>query len=681
MQRLLLSFSLGLLCACQTSYLVARGDAALERGEPEVALADYQAALGRRVVAGQKREVEKKRDRAALRFARQEIQRANERAAEGAGDEARLVLSALLAADLFGAHEAKEEVVAALEALDAGAWQEVERLAKGGRFVPAVRSAEQLAAPYPVGHAAHREVAQLRRRAQTHHDALAAGKTGAARLFHLRMAAALGAQPSPEAQTLEQTLDAKTSYRIEARVDEERCPRFARVLRERMIRRGQTGTSTLALTVERCSEMERLWTERSSKTYRDRLPKPGFEERSYWVEDADPACAEPAGCLRYDRLGVCVEPAERCEESERRLAVKQVPVVEYEEVERELDVAIRHRKAEVSLAGIVALDGRPSVPFEVRKSAEDEEYWFPGGQRIFGSTDLSHVLAQAYEELSREVDRHVAEIRAEEAVAAAERAGREGEYVAAIRLGRVVPEPAAAHFSARYGLTKEDALRVMFGGGLFEKVKAPAPVKLVQPERDPELDALEYAAVAQTEPAGGLEALAKPGIDLSANVAMSPLSTASRIHGIAARFRFTRLHVGLAGQSALLGGDAGGFGVSMTGVSLDLEEEGFFFGFGLSYEQQRSDAGERYASFSIPLLVRVPVASWLWFGARFDPNLLYAKTIFDDDEEDPHFYSPISVWGVVDFEHVFLRLGAAHYLGAGFGDEVVQLEGALGVRL
>lgn len=679
MRRLALLPSFVILCSCQTSYLVAKGDAALERGENELALADYQAALGRRVVESHRQEVEAKRNRAALLFAREEIVEGRRLTAEGKTKEARERLARLLAADAFRAKKVREEIVEALALLDRDQWREAERSAEQGRFVPAVRLAERLAASYPKQHPAHERVARLRRRARRHHIRAAEVGEGAARWFHLRMAGAFGATALPGLSELERALDAKARYRVEATLDEQDCPRFGRVLRERMLRSRATGSSTLALTIERCVEAESLWTEKTPKTYADRLPKPGFEERPYWVDDT--ACDERAKCLRYDRIGVCLEREKRCRATERRLAVKQVPVIQYEEVQQEIDVEVRHRRVEVLVAGTVAFDGRAPVPFRIERTVDDEEYWFPGGQKLFGPTDLSRVATSAFDDLARKADQLVAKVQAEEAVVAAERAEQEAEYVAAVRLGRTVPEPAAAHFQERYGLTEQDALRVMFGGALFGEVEAPEPVRLVQPERDPELDDLEFSAVAQTQPAGGLEALAQGGVDLSATVGTSPLASASRIHGLTARFRFTRLHLAVSGQSALLGGDVGGFGVSMIGVSLDLDENGFFFGFGLNYEQQRTDAGERYANFSIPLLLRVPIASWLWLGARFDPNLLYAKTIFDEEESDPHFYSPISLWGVVDFEHAFIRVGVAHYVGAGFGGEVAQVEGALGVRL
>ena len=85
-------------------------------------------------------------------------------------------------------------------------------------------------------------------------------------------------------------------------------------------------------------------------------------------------------------------------------------------------------------------------------------------------------------------------------------------------------------------------------------------------------------------------------------------------------------------------------GFSLTGLSFDLDKLGFFFEWGLSYAQQSTEANERYRIFSIPISIHVPIFSWFWFGASFEPNLLFTKTIFDDDEGDPGFWSPVRAW-------------------------------------
>src|SRR5690606_12635041 len=139
------------------------------------------------------------------------------------------------------------------------------------------------------------------------------------------------------------------------------------------------------------------------------------------------------------------------------------------------------------------------------------------------------------------------------------------------------------------GLTPEDVLALIgMGGVLFPSPPVVAKRKLVPPERDPALDTFEVEAVAHEATPGGLARMAEVGVDLAATVAMSPLDTAGRAHGLEARLRFARIHLTFSGQSAVLGGDVGGFGASMVGLTFDPAKEGFFFGWGLSYQQQKS---------------------------------------------------------------------------------------------
>src|SRR5688572_20398925 len=90
------------LCGCQTSYLVGRGDEALDRGEADRALADYQAALERRTSEGEKAEIEEKLARAATAVVEKEIALAHSLAQEGKLEEARLRLWQLAIADAWG---------------------------------------------------------------------------------------------------------------------------------------------------------------------------------------------------------------------------------------------------------------------------------------------------------------------------------------------------------------------------------------------------------------------------------------------------------------------------------------------------------------------------------------------------------------------------------------------------
>jgi hypothetical protein len=156
---------------CQTSYLVGRGDAALERGEPDRAIADYLAALERRASGGSKSEIREKIDRAALALAEREMETAKSLADSGKIEEARLHLWSILVADAWGGAAARAAILGALERLDRPRWEEIEALAAKDQLLPALRAAHALTAPYPGGHPARARLAELSRRAQEHHRA------------------------------------------------------------------------------------------------------------------------------------------------------------------------------------------------------------------------------------------------------------------------------------------------------------------------------------------------------------------------------------------------------------------------------------------------------------------------------------------------------------------------------
>jgi hypothetical protein len=677
-----------LLCSgCQTSYLVGRGDAALDRGEPERAVADYLAAIERRASAGEKSEIREKLDRAALALAEAEIARARSLQRERSPDEARLILWRVLVADAWGAAAAKAAVLAALEELDRSRWEELEVLAKEHRFAPALGAAHELVVPYPEGHPMRARLADLSQRAQRHHLVRSEESSeDAVAWFHQRLAVAFGAPATERLAELERALAASASYAWRVELDDRACPLLAKAISEHLAKSDQRGP-VAEIRLDRCIESDRSWSERERRTYPDRAPKVRMTQEQHWVEERDPAC-EPEACLRFDELGVCVERAPLppdCDRVERRLAVRHVPVIEYEPVTRELEVEVLRREIEIDVLGTVRFDGERPVPFEVKEAVADRAFWTPAESRRFSTPDRARVAENAFAELKQAIARRVAEVRASRAIAASSDggAGAEALHVTAVWASNTVPEPARRHFESRYGLTEQQLFAVLGRGGvMFAKVDPPARRELPAAELDPDLDRFEHAAVVRQEEVAGLALMEETGVDLAFTAGSTAFDTADQVYGFEARVRVGGLLASGSAQSTAFLGDVGGFGLSLTGLTFELEKTGLYFAWGLAYAQQQTDDGEKYRIFTIPLAIHVPLFSWIWFGASFEPNLLFAKTIFDDAEDDPHFWSPIRAWVVLDlFQRLYLSAGIAHYLGAGFGEKPVQAELMLGVRL
>jgi hypothetical protein len=675
------------LYGCQTSYLVGRGDEALDRGEPDRAVADYLAAVERRASAGEKAEIGEKLERAAIALAEREIEAAKSLAGQGKLEEARLLLWRIAVADAWGAAAAEARVLSALEELDRPRWSEIEALAQRSRFVPAARAAHALIAPYPEGHPVRARFADLVERGTKHHLALAreSDEKPLAWLHH-RIAVSLGAAPTENLAELERAMAAGAAYAWRVEIDDRACPLLARLIQERLAKSEQRGP-VAEVRFERCREVDQSWSEREKRTYQDRVPRPRFVEEQHWVEVRDPSCDVEA-CLRYDELGVCLERPplpEICSRVERKLAVRQVPVIEYEPVQKELEIEVLRRKVEIEAAGRIRFDGADPSPFEVVELVNDRAYWSPSGSKRFTGADRARVVENAFAQVKQALDRSVAEVRAQRAIAASR--AEEGEraevlHVLAVSASGTVPAPAAAHFDASYGMTEQDVLHVFGGGALFAPIEAPRARELPPAELDPDLDRFEQALVVRQQDVTGLALMAEIGVDLAFTGGSSALRTADLVYGFEARMRVSRLLVSGSAQTTVLAGDVGGFGLSLTGLTFDLAKTGVFFGWGLAYAQQQTDAGEKYRIFTIPLAIHVPIASWIWFGASFEPNLLFAKTIFDDADDDPHFWSPIRAWFVLDlYQRVYLQAGAAHHLGAGFAQKPVQAELMLGVRL
>ena len=676
---------------CQTSYLVGRGDAALARGEPDRAVADYLAAIDRRTSAGSKKEIQEKLDRAALALAEREIRAVRSLAAAGKIEEARSILWSILVADAWGGAAAQAAILDELQKLDRSRWDEIDALGRQGMLLPALRAAHALVAPYPEGHPARARLDELARRAQEHHRVRALeSREKPVAWFHHRVALAFGAEPRNDLAELDREIAARAAYAWRVELDDRKCPLLARSIGEKLAQGGPAAQhGPLAeIRFEHCREEDRSWSEREKRKYIDHVPKVRFVEEQYWVENRDPAC-DPDGCLRYDELGVCVQrpppPAKCLEPIERTLSVRPVPVIEHEKVEKELEVEVLRRQIEIEVRGQIRYDGQPPIPFEAKETFEDRAFWSPGESRRFTGMDRSRVVENAFAKVKSALDRRVAEVRAQRAIEASGKASGESAeslHVLAVAVSHTVPPPAAEHFRARYGMSEVVVLAVLDRGSLFAASSPPARKELPAAELDLDLDQFEHAAVARQEDVPGLGLLAQTGVDIAFTGGSTALATADRVFGFEATVRVSRLLATGSGQSTALGGDVGGFALSLTGLSFDLQKTGFFFGWGLAYAQQGTDAKERYRIFTIPLIIRIPLFSWVWVGASFEPNLLFAKTIFDDAEGDPHFWSPIRTWATFDlFQRVFLRAGIAHYLGAGFSQKPVQAELMVGVRL
>jgi hypothetical protein len=669
------------LAGCQTSYLVGRGDEALQRGEPDRAVADYLAALERRASSGSRSEIQDKIAHAALLLAEREIENAKTKDIE----TARARLWSILVADVWGADGARAAILGAIEELDRPKWEEIEALAADGKYVPALREANAVVTPYPEGHRVRARAADLAARAQEHHRKLAEESSDrSVSWFHHRAAIALGAEPRADLAELEREIEARAAYGSKVEIDDAKCPLLARLIREKLEKTEQVGP-VAKIDFARCVEEDRTWSERETRRYTDRVPRVRFTEEPYWDEHRDPAC-DPEGCLRYDELGVCLErpppPAKCLEPAEKTLAVRQVPVIEYENVEKELEIEVRRRRVAIETEGTIAYDGAEPVPFAAAETFEDSAFWSPRESRRFTGTDRSRVVESAFGKVKQVLDRRVAEVRAAKAIEASARADSESLHVLAVVVSRSVPAPVAEHFRSHYGMSETDVLAILDRASLFAAVSPPEKLELPPAELDLELDRFEHSSVARQEDVPGLALMTQTGVDLAFTGASTPLSTAELAFGFEATARVSNLMISGSGASTVLAGDVGGFALSLTGLAFDLEKVGFYFGWGLAYSQQSTDASERYRIFTIPLSIHVPIFSWVWIGASFEPNLLFAKTIFDDAEGDPHFWSPVRTWAVFDlYQRVFLEAGIAHHLGAGFDHKPVQAEFTIGVRL
>jgi hypothetical protein len=527
-------------------------------------------------------------------------------------------------------------------------------------------------------------MAQLSERARAHHQARAAeSQEKPLAWFHHKIAIALGATPTQELVELERAIAASAAYAWRVEMDARACPLLAGLIQERLKESQQRGP-VAEVRFEHCREVDRSWSEVEKRTYSDRVPRVRFAEEQHWIEKRDPACDVDA-CLRYDELGVCLQRPplpESCGEVRRELAVRQVPVIEWEKIDKQMEVEVLRRKIEIEGAGVIRFDGEEPSPFTVSQAVDDRAFWTPSESRRFAGADRARIVENAFAQLKQSLDRRIAEVRAKRAIAASEAEGAEVLHVLAVSVSGTVPAPAAQHFDTRYGMSETEVLAIFRGGSIAPSISPPPRRELPPAELDADMDRFEHAAVVRRQEIAGLALMAETGVDLSFTGANTALRTADFVYGLEARVRVARLMVSASAQSAVLAGDVGGFGLSLTGLTFDLDKAGFYFSWGLAYAQQQTDAGEKYRIFTIPISVHVPIASWIWFGASVEPNLLFAKTIFDDAEDDPHFWSPVRAWFVVDlFQRAYLQAALAHYLGSGFSEKPVQGELVLGVRL
>lgn len=670
-----------LSAGCQSARFARSADRHLEQGAAGQALADYRAALSHdRLSEEDRRDVEARAAEAARQYAEQRI-----RDAERLPEDLRFgELASIITAGAWGSERGLASARRAIEPLLERRWIEVEAAVAEVRFSRALALASALLPLLPADHPLQRRRDVIRRLAAEHHVRTASTAPPAASFFHLHLARRFGAAVEPPPRPGDPARPA-VAWRWEG----QSCPSFQELLRQRRPSppEGQ-GAVEVVLNLERCAMTEEQGSSRRQYQFIDRSPELVVQEEEYWV--APPVSCEGA-CRRFDPLGVCVERAESapCEPAPPALVKRNIPRIVHRDITRTATHTVHTRTVRAILKGRL-VSGGLEVPIAVERVVTDEAFWTPDLQRSFGQhLSLAAVESELANGLASMIDqaRHLLEQkRVEVVLAEAQRAELAGQplaaddaYVRAVWVRNHVPPAAARWFAEHHGLDSTEATLLALGQPSPEPVASlPAPAPVPPPSHEVWRALDDLAPILSKQEARGADILTTVGFQIGWFLRQPPFESAGRGSGLALAFHGDDALLRLEGQPRQLGSETGGFSLALAGLAAGWDTPGPRLAIGVIYAYEASDL-ERQQLFGPTFAIHLPLVSWISADLELRPNILWLKELADEDPEDPHFYSPVSLGVTFDlWQRFYLVTSATHPIGS---RGRIDLGAELGFRL
>lgn len=666
------------LTACRSSFYVTKGDERSKQENWAQAIANYDTALnsGAEIDDDYREEIAAKRRLAAGKYTDQLIAQADAQVQGGAYDTAIGQLASVLAAGAFGVDAYKQRIRAALGEVIELRWRQVEVDIEYRRYLAALQTTEWLETMAPDDATLKIRAAKLREDARTFHLQLADGAPPESRLFHLRAVQRLGGT-GYETEIAQLLITTTTFARPEYSVilgpgtENKDCRPFLDSLNKILTQSSGGVPVKVKISLEKCAHQEERWTEKEVFSYPSWRAYEENLEESYYAK-ADEKCPEPK-CIRFDPLGTCVERAEAppCHELVPVLRTRQVPVTRFQSVTSTLSAEVFHRRLASGAKGTFQLEWsglKREVLLDRIVALEEREVWTPAQSYRFTTTRLEDLDARVANEtltgLGQEANgfRPMLEAQynddADKLNARGETRKAEALYIAA-SLARGMGSPRAeAHFGSQYGLTSYQMFMLLQG----QLVRQPAGIPYFQPG-NPDYADERYIPVDSYRRRRGAVIAEGGGVDIFANTESSPLNSSKYFSSVGLRIRADNIHLSAEGRSAELAGDSSGFAASLRGV---FGDDGYYVLSGVGWDHERADNGERRYFLGFPISFVFPLTRMITMEARIDLNTFALKTLFDDEADDPAYYSPISLRAELDLGGRFYLTGAVrHYLGAG----------------
>lgn len=666
------------LTACRSSFFVTKGDERSKEENWPQAIANYDAALnsGGEIDEDYRDEIAAKRRHAAGKYTDLLIAQADVQVQAGAYDTAISQLASVLAAGAFGVDAYKQRVRAALGEVLELRWRQVEVDIEYRRYLSAVQSAEWLETMAPDDAALKIKTARLREDARAYHLQLAAGAPPESRLFHLRAVQRFGGTgyETEIAQLLISTsavVRPEYSLVLGPGTDGEDCRPFLDSLK-RILTQSSGGVPVkVKISLEKCAHKEERWKEAETFSYPNWRAQEENIEESYYAKEEE-KCPEPK-CVRFDPLGTCVERAEAppCDEKAPVLRTRQIPVTRFQSVTSTLSAEVFHRRLASGAKGTLRLEWSGlyrELLLDRIVALEEREVWTPAQSYRFTTTRLEDLDARVANEtltrLAQEANAFRPMLEAEhndqadKLAAIGDTRRAEARYIAASLALGTGSNRAQGYFASQYGMSATQMYMLLQG----QLARQAAGIPYFQPA-SPDYGDSRYIPVDSYRRRRGSVVAEGGGVDIYASAESSPLSTAKWFSSLGLRIRGDNIHLSFEGRSAELAGESSGFASSLRGV---FGDNGYYVLSGVAWEHERADSGERRYFLGFPVSFMFPLTRSLTIEARIDLNALALKTLFDDNPEDPAFYSPVSLRAELDLGGRFYVTGSMrHYLGAG----------------
>ncbi len=684
-----------LVSACRTSYYAEKGDERVLEANYPMAIIDYDHALNneRGLSEEEREQILAKRNDAIARYTDQVLSEVHHYVAGGQHDAAIQKLATLRASPLFQLHAPRERLRVALEEVAEQRWQTMVPHFAGHRYLGSVPLAEWIAAAVPDYFPIQNKLSLVRAEAANYHLQLASQSQLGARLIHLRAAQRFGAtghEAEIAALYIEVAKLAQINYLLSSeQLADPRCAPFFGRLRENLGGNKDGLAITLRVKLESCVHVEERWSEEEEFSYSEPAPYQETIEEQYYAPARD-TCPE-GQCLRYDALGVCVERkyADECTESGVVLRTRETEVTRFRTRTATLSAVVGKRRLASGVKGLfelVALEQQRSMVFDRILSIEEKEVWTPASSSRFSAVSLETLSLGVATEVGNLVRQQMTAFRtglehqrAVQATLALQKGMEreaEADFVVASLISNYPPAAASNHFVNRYGLHAEPMMQLL-RGAMEPMPTAFYPINfgaVDQPD-------YRYLPVEETTARRGAEIRSGLGIDFYARTDSSPLDTSKWFQSAGIRFRLEGTVLSFEGRTPELAGDSSGLNISMRAVYGKIENLGVLFSAGFAWDHERSETNERRYFLGAPLSIIIPLGRVLSLEAQIDLNFFHLKKWTDDQPNDPHYYSPVSLRAEIDLDgRGYFAVVLRHYLGAG-EDKLIDGGLELGLRL